>query len=71
MELLLSEAKSPLMLTSLYFSDGKPSLLQAQVLYPRISTLLASMEEGLPVLNLVQPLLGIGEKTVGVCPGLV
>jgi hypothetical protein len=29
------------------------------------------MEEGLPVLDLFQPLLGIGEKAVGVRPGLV
>jgi hypothetical protein len=70
MELLLSEAESPLALASLCFSDSEPSLLQAQALCMRISALLAGMEEGLSVLDFVQPLLGVGEKTVGICPGL-
>jgi hypothetical protein len=51
--------------------DGESSLLQAQALRPGISALLASVEEGLPVLDFIQPLLGIGEKAVGVHPGLV
>jgi hypothetical protein len=71
MDLLLSEAESPLTLASLCFSDGEPSLLQAQDLRPGISALLAGVEEGLSVLDFVQPLLGVGEKTVGICPGLV
>jgi hypothetical protein len=71
MELLLSEAKSSLAFSILCFSNGTPSLLQAQALCPGISALLASMEEGLPVFDFIQPLLGIGEKAVGVCPGLV
>jgi hypothetical protein len=71
MELLLSEVKSPLALASLRFSDGEPSLLQAQALRPGISTLLASVDDGFSVLDLVQPLLSIGEKAVGICPGLV
>jgi hypothetical protein len=70
-ELLLSEAKSSLAFSSLCFSDGKSSLLQAQALRPGISALLASMEEGLLVFDFIQPLLGIGEKAVGVRPGLV
>jgi hypothetical protein len=53
MELLLSEAKSPLALASLCFSDSEPSLLQAQALHLGISTLLASMEEGLLVFDLI------------------
>jgi hypothetical protein len=32
MELLLSEAQLPLVFTSLCFSNGEPSLLQAQAL---------------------------------------
>jgi hypothetical protein len=71
MELLLSEAELPLALTSLCFSDGEPSLLQAQALRPGISTLLMGMEEGLSVLDFVQPLLGIGQEAVGIGPGLV
>jgi hypothetical protein len=71
MELLLSEAEPLLALASLCFSDGEPSLLQAQALRPGISALLAGMEEGLPGLNLVQPLLGVGKKAVGIGPGLV
>jgi hypothetical protein len=71
MELLLVEAKSPLAFAGLCFSDGEPSLLQAQALCPRVSALLTSVEEGLPVLDLIQPLLGVGEKAIGVCPGLV
>jgi hypothetical protein len=71
MELLLSEVESPLTLAGLHFSDGDPSLLQAQALRPGISALLAGMEEGLSVLDFVQPLLGIGEKAVSIGPGLV
>jgi hypothetical protein len=71
MELLLSEAKSLLTLASLCFSDGEPSLLQAQALRLGISALLAGMEEGLPVFDLIHPLLGIGKKAIGVVPGLV
>jgi hypothetical protein len=71
MELLLSEVKSPLTLASLCFSNGEPGLLQAQGLCPGISALLTSVEEGLLVLDLVQPLLDVGQKTVRVCPGLV
>jgi hypothetical protein len=71
MQLLLSEAKLPLALASFCFSNSEPSLLQAQALRARISTLLAGMEEGLSVLDLVQSLLGIGEEAVGVGPGLV
>jgi hypothetical protein len=71
MELLLSEAKSPLALASLCFSESEPSLLQAQALRLGISALLAGMEEGLPVFDLVQPLLGIGEKATGIGPGFI
>jgi hypothetical protein len=71
MELLLSKAKSPLTLASLCFSDSEPSLLQAQALHLGISTLLAGMEKGLLVFDLVQPLLGIGEKAIGIGPGFV
>jgi hypothetical protein len=71
MELLLSEAKSPLVLASLCFSDSEPSLLQAQALRPGISALLVGVEEGLSVLDFVQPLLGVGEESIGICPGLV
>jgi hypothetical protein len=71
MELLLSEAKSPLAFASLCFSDSEPSLLQAQALRPGTSALLASMKEGLPVFDLVQPLLGVGEKAIGIGPGFV
>jgi hypothetical protein len=71
MELLLSEAELPLMLASLCFSDGEPSLLQAQALNPGISALLAGVEEGLSVLDFVQPLLGVGKEAVGIGPGLV
>jgi hypothetical protein len=45
--------------------------LQAQALRPGISALLAGVEKGLSVLEFVQPLLGVGEKTIGICPGLV
>jgi hypothetical protein len=51
MELLLLEVESPLTLVSLSFSDGEPGLLQAQALRPRISALLASVEESLSVLD--------------------
>jgi hypothetical protein len=71
MELLLLEAEFPLALASLCFSDGEPSLLQAQVLRPKISALLAGMEEGLSVLDFVQPLLGVGKEAVGIGLGLV
>jgi hypothetical protein len=71
MELLLSKAKSLLALASLSFSDYESSLLQAQALHLGISALLASVEEGLPVLDFIQPLLGVDQETVGVCPGLV
>jgi hypothetical protein len=71
MDLLLSEAKFPLAFASLCFSDGEPSLLQAQALSPGISALLAGVEEGLSVLDFVQSLLGVGEKAVGISPGLV
>jgi hypothetical protein len=71
MELLLSEAESLLVLTSLCLSDGEPSLLQAQALRPGVSALLVGMEEGLVVLDFIQPLLGVGEKAIGICPGLV
>jgi hypothetical protein len=70
-ELLLSEAESSLALASLRFSDGEPNLLQAQALRPGISALLAGVEEGLSVLDFVHPLLGVGEKAVGIGPGLV
>jgi hypothetical protein len=53
MELLLSEVKSLLTLASLCFSDSEPSLLQAQALRPGISALLAGMEAGIPVFDLV------------------
>jgi hypothetical protein len=53
MELLLSEAESPLALMSLYLSDGEPCLLQAQALCPGVSALLAGVEEGLAVLDFV------------------
>jgi hypothetical protein len=71
MELLLSKAKLPLALVSLCFSDGEPSLLQAQALRPGISALLTGVEEGLSVLDFVQPLLGIGKEAIGIGPGLV
>jgi hypothetical protein len=69
MELLLSEAKLPLVFASFCFSDGEPSLLQAQTLRAGIIALLASVEEGLSVLDFIQSLLGIGEKAVGIGPG--
>jgi hypothetical protein len=71
MELLLSEAKLSLAFASFCFSNGEPSLLQAQALRARISALLVGVEEGLSVVDFVQPLLGVGEEAVGVGPGLV
>jgi hypothetical protein len=71
MELLFSEAKLPLVFASLCFSNGEPSLLQAQALRAGISALLASVEEGLSVLDFVQSLLSVGEEAVNIGPGLV
>jgi hypothetical protein len=51
MELLLSEAQLPLAFASLCFSNGEPSLLQAQALHAGISALLAGVKEGLAVLD--------------------
>jgi hypothetical protein len=70
-ELLLSEAKLPLVFASLCLSDGKPGLLQAQALRAGVSALLAGMEEGFAVLDFVQSLLGVGEQAVGIGPGVV
>jgi hypothetical protein len=50
-ELLLSEAQLPLMVASLCFSHGEPSLLQAQALRAGISALFAGMKKGLMVLG--------------------
>jgi hypothetical protein len=71
MELLLSEAQLPLAFASLCFSNGEPSLLQAQALRAGISALLAGVKEGLTVLNFLQPLLGICQEAIGIGPGLV
>jgi hypothetical protein len=71
MELLLLEAELPLALAILCFSDGEPSLLQAQSLRPGISALLAGVEEGLTILDFIQPLLGVGKEAVGIGPSLV
>jgi hypothetical protein len=70
-ELLLSEAKLPLTVMSFCFSNSEPSLLQTQALRAGISALLAGMEDGLSVLDLVQSPLSIGEEAIGIGPGLV
>jgi hypothetical protein len=56
---------------NLRFPHSDPNLLQAQALCAGVSALLASMKQGLAVLSFLQPLPSIGQKAIGVGPGLV
>jgi hypothetical protein len=58
-KLLHPEAQFLFMAANLFIHRGKPSLLQAQVFRSGVGALLASMEQGLPVLGLLQPLPGV------------
>jgi hypothetical protein len=56
---------------NLCFPRGEPSLLQAQALCAGVGALLASMKQGLTVLDFLQPLPSIGQEAIGIGPGLV